>query len=155
MGKSFFTCSPFSRRQYTTLENGGDLVFHAHAFDLLDESLSQSLLADVRPFRRGVEDWCQILPESAFPREDERGTIFPLTRMHRRYILMHMRTTLNIEAKLIEEAARLTGVTEKTALVRMGLAALIAREGARRLADLGGTEKNLRRPPRRRSVRAA
>lgn len=77
-----------------------------------------------------------------------------MTLMHKRYILMHMRTTLNIEAKLIEEAARLTGVTEKTALVRMGLAALIAREGARRLADLGGTEKNLRRPPRRRSVRA-
>jgi Arc/MetJ family transcription regulator len=81
--------------------------------------------------------------------------LFLLTVMHGRYILMHMRTTLNIEAKLIEEAARLTGVTEKTALVRMGLAALIAREGARRLADLGGTEKNLRRPPRRRSVPAA
>ncbi len=81
--------------------------------------------------------------------------LFLLTLMHRRYILMHMRTTLNIETTLIEEAARLTGVTEKTALVRMGLAALIAREGARRLADLGGTEKNLRRPPRRRSVRAA
>jgi len=79
--------------------------------------------------------------------------LFPLTLMHRRYILMHMRTTLNIDAKLIEEAARLTGVTEKTALVRMGLAALIAREGARRLAYLGGTEKNLRPPPRRRSAR--
>ena len=70
-------------------------------------------------------------------------------------IYMHMRTTLNIEDKLIEEAARLTGVTEKTALVRMGLAALIAREGARRLSDLGGTEKGLRRPPRRRAARAS
>ncbi len=68
---------------------------------------------------------------------------------------MHMRTTLNIEDKLLEEAARLTGVTEKTALVRMGLAALIAREGARRLAELGGSEQRLRRPPRRRSGRAA
>src|SRR3972149_3830897 len=71
--------------------------------------------------------------------------LFPLTLMHRRYILMHMRTTLNIEAKLIEEAARLTGVTEKTALVRMGLAALIAREGARRLAEPAcGTRRNRR-----------
>jgi Arc/MetJ family transcription regulator len=66
-----------------------------------------------------------------------------------------MRTTLNIEAALIEEAARLTGITEKTALVRMGLSALIARESARRLADLGGTEKRLVRPPRRRPGRAA
>lgn len=68
---------------------------------------------------------------------------------------MHMRTTLNIEETLIDEAARLTGVTEKTALVRMGLAALIARESARRLADIGGTERNLRRPRRRRPGRAA
>jgi Arc/MetJ family transcription regulator len=66
-----------------------------------------------------------------------------------------MRTTLNIGNTLIAEAARLTGVTEKTALVRMGLEALIARESARRLADLGGTEKNLDLPPRRRTARAA
>ncbi len=69
--------------------------------------------------------------------------------------MMHMRTTLNIGDTLIAEAARLTGVTEKTALVRMGLEALIARESARRLADLGGTEKNLGLPPRRRTARAA
>jgi len=69
--------------------------------------------------------------------------------------MMHMRTTLNIGNTLIAEAARLTGVTEKTALVRMGLEALIARESARRLADLGGTEKNLDLPPRRRTARAA
>ncbi|PJB30666.1 MAG: DUF2191 domain-containing protein [Deltaproteobacteria bacterium CG_4_9_14_3_um_filter_65_9] len=66
-----------------------------------------------------------------------------------------MRTTLNIGNTLIAEAARLTGVTEKTTLVRMGLEALIARESARRLADLGGTEKNLDLPPRRRTARAA
>lgn len=77
-----------------------------------------------------------------------------MTRMHGQCIFMHMRTTLNIEDRLIDEAARLTGVTEKTALVRMGLAALIAREGARRLADLGGSEKELRRPPRRRADRS-
>jgi len=62
---------------------------------------------------------------------------------------MHMRTTLNIDDGLLKEASRLTGVSEKTSLVRMGLEALIARESARRLADLGGTEKRLR-PIRRR-----
>jgi len=70
-------------------------------------------------------------------------------------MMIHMRTTLNIGDTLIAEAARLTGVTEKTALVRMGLEALIARESARRLADLGGTEKNLDLPRRRRAPRAA
>lgn len=54
-----------------------------------------------------------------------------------------MRTTLNIEDALIEKAAKLTGVTEKTSLVRLGLQALIARESAVRLAELGGTEKEL------------
>jgi len=62
-----------------------------------------------------------------------------------------MRTTLNIEDSLLEQAARMTGVAEKTALVRLGLEALIARESARRLAALGGTEKELAVPPRRRS----
>ncbi len=61
-----------------------------------------------------------------------------------------MRTTLNIEDALVEQAAKLTGVKEKTSLVRLGLEALIARESARRLAKLGGTERDLRMPPRRR-----
>ena len=65
---------------------------------------------------------------------------------------MHMRTTLNIDAKLIEKASRLTGVSEKTALVRLGLEALITRESSRRLARLGGTEKGLKAIPRRRSA---
>jgi Arc/MetJ family transcription regulator len=43
------------------------------------------------------------------------------------YIIVHMRTTLNIDATLIREASKLTGVSEKTALVRMGLEALIAK----------------------------
>lgn len=66
-----------------------------------------------------------------------------------------MRTTLNIDSALMERAARLTGISEKTALVRTGLEALIAREGARRLAALGGTEKRLKPAPRRKSGRAA
>jgi hypothetical protein len=61
-----------------------------------------------------------------------------------------MRTTLIIEDELIEKASRLTGIKEKTSLVRLGLEALIARESSRRLARLGGTEKQLETPQRRR-----
>jgi len=64
---------------------------------------------------------------------------------------MHMRTTLNIDANLLAEAERLTRIREKTALVRAGLEALIARESAKRLAAFGGAEKALRPIPRRRS----
>ena len=66
--------------------------------------------------------------------------------MHRGTI---MRTTLNIEDKLINKASELTGIREKTSLVRLGLEALISRESAKRLAKLGGTEKNLKSIPRR------
>jgi len=63
-----------------------------------------------------------------------------------------MKTTLNIDDKIIAEAARLTGIKEKTALVRRGLEALIAQESSRRLASLGGTEKSLKAGSRRRSA---
>ncbi|MEE8584798.1 MAG: type II toxin-antitoxin system VapB family antitoxin [Acidobacteriota bacterium] len=62
-----------------------------------------------------------------------------------------MRTTLNIDDRLLERATELTGVQEKTSLVRRGLEALIALESARRLAALGGSEKKLKDTPRRRS----
>lgn len=65
-----------------------------------------------------------------------------------------MRTTLNIDDKILEKASRLTGVKEKTALVRLGLEALIARESSRRLAKLGGTERGLRAISRRRPARS-
>lgn len=61
-----------------------------------------------------------------------------------------MRTTLNIEDELLNRATKLTGIKEKTSLVRMGLESLIARESARRLAKMGGTEKKLAMMPRRR-----
>ena len=61
-----------------------------------------------------------------------------------------MRTTLNIEEELIKKAAKLTGVKEKTSLVRLGLQALIARESSKRLANLGGIEKKLEKISRRR-----
>lgn len=61
-----------------------------------------------------------------------------------------MRTTLNIDEQIIEKARLLTGIKEKTALVKMGLESLIARESAKRLAKLGGTEKDIKPIPRRR-----
>jgi hypothetical protein len=63
-----------------------------------------------------------------------------------------MRTTLNIEDNLIDKAASITGIKEKTALVKLGLEALIARESARRLAKLGGTQKQLNDIPRRKGA---
>lgn len=63
-----------------------------------------------------------------------------------------MRTTLNIDDKLLEQALRLTGVQEKSQLVRLGLEALISREAAKRLARLGGSEPRLKTVHRRRSM---
>jgi len=63
-----------------------------------------------------------------------------------------MRTTLNIDDKILNKASKLTGIRIKTSLVKMGLEALIARESAKRLARLGGSEKNLKDIPRRRLV---
>ena len=63
-----------------------------------------------------------------------------------------MRTTLNIEDALIDSASRMTGIKEKTTLVKLGLEALIARESAKRLAKLGGTERKLKNIPRRKTV---
>ena len=63
---------------------------------------------------------------------------------------MHMRTTLILNDSLVERARALTGIREKTALVRAGLEALIAREAGKRLAALGGTQPKLADIPRRR-----
>lgn len=61
-----------------------------------------------------------------------------------------MRTTLNIDDSVLKRASLLTGVGEKTTLVRMGLEALIARRSAQRLAALGGSEPQAKHIPRRR-----
>lgn len=61
-----------------------------------------------------------------------------------------MRTTLNLDDDLIQKAGALTGTTEKAALVRKGLEALIAQECARRLAKLGGSDPGATSAPRRR-----
>ena len=65
-----------------------------------------------------------------------------------------MRTTLALDDDLLAKAEALTGVSEKTALVREALRALIQRESAKRLALLGGSEPHLTDIPRRRTVPA-
>ena len=62
-----------------------------------------------------------------------------------------MRTTLNIDDELLARVSRLTGSTDRSAIVRQGLQALIERESARRLAKLGGTQPALKSAPRRRT----
>ena len=64
-----------------------------------------------------------------------------------------MKTTLNIDDTILAEASRLTGVREKTTLVRMGLEALISRQSAQRLAALGGSDPGAKRVPRRSAVK--
>jgi Arc/MetJ family transcription regulator len=61
-----------------------------------------------------------------------------------------MKTTMNLDDDLLEQARRLTAIEEKTALVHAGLKALIAIESARRLARLGGSEPGARGVRRRR-----
>jgi Arc/MetJ family transcription regulator len=65
-----------------------------------------------------------------------------------------MRTTLALDDDLVAEAQELTGIQEKSALVREALKVLIQREAARRLALMGGSEPDFELPPRRRSVAA-
>lgn len=66
-----------------------------------------------------------------------------------------MRTTVNLDEELLETARHLTGLNERSALLREGLKALIERESARRLARLGGSQPELRPVPRRRSAARA
>ncbi|MGH3561232.1 MAG: type II toxin-antitoxin system VapB family antitoxin [Mycobacterium sp.] len=64
-----------------------------------------------------------------------------------------MRTTVTVDDELMAEAERLTGIHERSALVRSGIEALIEREAARRLARLGGSEPDITAAPRRRMSR--
>ncbi|MFZ2399892.1 MAG: type II toxin-antitoxin system VapB family antitoxin [Smithella sp.] len=59
---------------------------------------------------------------------------------------------MNIEDNLMDKASKMTGIKEKTALVKLGLEALIARESGKRLARLGGTQKHLEAIPRRKGA---
>jgi Arc/MetJ family transcription regulator len=64
-----------------------------------------------------------------------------------------MRTTLVLDAELIARAQALSGIREKTAVVHEGLRALVARESARRLAALGGSDRRAAAPRRRRPAK--
>ena len=63
-----------------------------------------------------------------------------------------MRTTVTLDDDLLARAAELTGVTERAALLRVGLTTLIRVESARRLAALGGTDRTATAAPRRRAA---
>jgi Arc/MetJ family transcription regulator len=63
-----------------------------------------------------------------------------------------MRTTIALDDDLLAEAERLSGITERAALVREALRALIEREASRRLAALGGSDPEAAVGPRRRSA---
>jgi Arc/MetJ family transcription regulator len=63
-----------------------------------------------------------------------------------------MRITLHIDDQLMDKASKLTGIKDKSALVKLGLEVLISRESARILAKLGGTQEQLKSTPRRKGV---
>jgi Arc/MetJ family transcription regulator len=63
--------------------------------------------------------------------------------------LVRMRTTVDLDQELIEEARGLTGIQERDALIREALVALIARESARRIARLGGGDHGAKASRRR------
>ena len=70
--------------------------------------------------------------------------------MYKLCVLICMRITINIDDDMLSKASRLTGIEEKTSLVRLGLQALIAQESSKRLSKMAGAEKKLRVIPRRR-----
>jgi Arc/MetJ family transcription regulator len=63
-----------------------------------------------------------------------------------------MRTTITVDDSLVLRASELTGIAEKSMLVRRGLETLIRVESARRLAALGGSDPAATAPPRRRAA---
>jgi Arc/MetJ family transcription regulator len=63
-----------------------------------------------------------------------------------------MRTTVNLDDALLMQAQQLSGLQERSLLLKEALIALIQRESARRLANLGGSEPTLELTPRRRST---
>jgi Arc/MetJ family transcription regulator len=63
-----------------------------------------------------------------------------------------MRTTVTVNDELLARASELTGRDETSALMRLGLEALIQRESSRRLALLGGTDAEASSAPRSRTA---
>ena len=65
-----------------------------------------------------------------------------------------MRTTIALDDELVAQAQAFTGLDDNSLLVREALKALIERESSRRLARLGGSERNLKASPRRRTSKS-
>ena len=63
-----------------------------------------------------------------------------------------MRTTLTLDDDLLLTAQQMSGLTERSQVIREALTALVQRESARRLAKLGGTEPLLKTTSRRQST---
>jgi Arc/MetJ family transcription regulator len=61
-----------------------------------------------------------------------------------------MRTTVTLDDSLVAEASKVTGVKERSKLLHDGLRALIARENARAIIALGGSDPDAWIPERRR-----
>ena len=62
-----------------------------------------------------------------------------------------MRTTIALDDELLALAQEYTGLKEKSALVHEALKSLVARESARRLIAMGGSDPTATAAPRRRS----
>ena len=63
-----------------------------------------------------------------------------------------MRTTVTLDDELVARASELTGIADRSVLLRAGLEALVRLESARRLAALGGTDRSAKAPPRNRAT---
>jgi len=66
-------------------------------------------------------------------------------------MIKHMRTTINIDDELLDDARKYTGIKEKTALIHKALQELVTWEASKRLIALGGTMPDATAGRRRRS----
>jgi Arc/MetJ family transcription regulator len=101
----------------------------------------------------GPRPGIRLVPQ-ADPRPGQRCTCRIIIRCRRTCLEVDVRTTLALDDDLVMEAQRLTGTNEKGALVRQALGALIERESARRLAQLGGSDPAATAVPRRQTMPA-
>ncbi|HEY8270564.1 MAG TPA: type II toxin-antitoxin system VapB family antitoxin [Pseudobdellovibrionaceae bacterium] len=62
-----------------------------------------------------------------------------------------MRTTLDLNEDLVNQARKLTNIKEKTALIHEALRVLIAQAAQKELALMGGTQKQVKPIPRRKA----
>jgi Arc/MetJ family transcription regulator len=95
------------------------------------------------PHSRGIHLCCPVKPFA--PKCASYGAMFDVVTGAK-----IVRTTVNIDEKLLAKAVKLTGPLDRSAVVHEGLRALIQRESAKRLARLGGSQPDVKAAPRRR-----